>query len=329
MKHAHKHQHGIVLLLAIAEEYLISTNVHIKRVETLAGLSSFLLRFTSLNQRQRDTDMRRIPFFILVMVLVPSIVGPTHVVGLSATSPIGASLSLQPELVEVPLLDGPILPIELKVQEVQDLKEYHISFVYNTSILEYYGSKANDTFCTASGGLRGNEFNGVLGSAFTGSGIMFTYAFKIVQTGTTRIDFGNSTLVDESGKVMPFTAIGNMVRVLSLSEWIGGEFAELKREYDAIKWAYYVLSSSYDEIRGAFNTLKSAYDSLSTSFTEMKGDYAKIQENYAALRSNLESILNELGLTRSLTCLFLSTTVAFAIATIHFARKKGRAKTHI
>ncbi|MGC9015143.1 MAG: hypothetical protein ACP5KW_12275, partial [Thermoproteota archaeon] len=188
-------------------------------------------------------------------------------------------LALEPKSIEVPRLGSEqAILVELAVYNVINLKEFHISLGYDPRVLEYYGGKIDKSFYITTGGWVGSELDGKLYKAFSGSGKMFTYVFKVIQEGSTEINL-TAELIDESGSTIPHTDSGCVVKVLPLNEWIDAEYAKLRNEYINLTMNYETLNASY-------TYLKNKYDELNTNYKELNATYYTLKMNYDSLQSN-------------------------------------------
>jgi uncharacterized membrane protein len=96
-------------------------------------------------------------------------------------------------------------------------------------------------------------------------------------------------------------------------------YEELEAKHESIKVDYEKLNAYLKELKANYELLKGKYDGLKT-------DYEKLMSDYRDLKSKYESIIKAPPQTQviysELTYLFLTTTIAFAISTIYFARKR-------
>jgi prefoldin subunit 5 len=203
------------------------------------------------------------------------------------------SLSLEPKVIEVPseLDQVPVLVlVELKVYNVTSLKEFYIKFSYDMSILEYHGGKIDRSFYLKTGGWRGNEFEGILGGTFSGSGTMFTYAFRVIQTGSTKIDLVNTKLVDEKGSIIPHTVSGSTIKVLSFEEFVNGEYTKFKEKYDALSENFMEIRAKYEMLNVSYNELLLKHDTLKADYVELTENYKELNSTHYRLKSNYDSL---------------------------------------
>jgi hypothetical protein len=147
------------------------------------------------------------------------------------------TLSIGSGSLELPLLDAPrdsIFMIELKISNVQNLKEFHFNFGYDSNFVEFLGGKIDDAFYIQLRGWTGDEFDGVLVDAFSGSVVMFRYWFKAVKTGMTQINLANVRLLDVRGNSISAVTSGCAVTIISETAFIGGEYVKLSDSYQQL-----------------------------------------------------------------------------------------------
>jgi hypothetical protein len=231
-------------------------------------------------------------------------------------------LALEPKSIEVPHLGSEqAILVELAVYNVINLKEFHISLGYDPRVLEYYGGKIDKSFYITTGGWVGSELDGKLYKAFSGSGKMFTYVFKVIQEGSTEINL-SAELIDESGSTIPHTDSGCVVKVLPLNEWIDAEYAKLRNEYINLTMNYETLNASYTYLKNKYDELNTNYKELNATYYTLKTNYDSLQSNYNYVKTSYDALKREYELINKLMYLFATTTIIFIATTIYFAKIK-------
>ena len=243
----------------------------------------------------------------------------------------GTSLFLEPKSIWLPYLNiqqgSTLVLVTLKIHNVQNLKQFHIKFTYNSSILEpwpseYTSGRIDTAFYLTSGGWTGHSINGLLAKTFTGSSIMFVYGFKVIQTGFTEISLTTSELIDDNGKNIPFGASGSTINVLSLEEWIDEEYAELMEKYGALSTNFVSLNSTYHSLLSNNTQLQEYYDYLNSSYSLLQIEYASLTSSYNEVESEHTAIKNELNNIKNTMYVLSATTLILIVTTVYFAKKK-------
>jgi hypothetical protein len=258
-------------------------------------------------------------------------------------SPVNAlnevTLSLEPKSLELPLLQasqGSIFTLELKISDVEALKELHVSFKYDSNYVEYLSGKIDPVFNTKTGGWTGDELNGVLTGSFNGYGTLFRYWFKAVKIGSTQITLLNARLIDESGASIPVVTSSCNVKIISPAEYIGGEFSVLAKNYQNLSKSLNETIIVNEQLTSLYNSSKKGYDTLNESYTTLKTNYDTLNANYATLQTNYnkdQTTLNSLQVSNDKLALdyanqvnilyvFIATTAVFLVSTVFFAMKK-------
>jgi hypothetical protein len=250
------------------------------------------------------------------------------------------ALSVGPGSLELPLLDAPrdsIFMIELKISNVQNLKEFHFNFGYDSNFMEFLGGKIDNSFYLQSRGWTGDEFDGVLADAFSGSGVMFRYWFKAVNTGTTQINLANVKLLDVGGNSISAVTSGCAVTIISKTAFIGGEYVTLSDSYQQLLTLFNdtilitnQLTSLYNLTKNNYNNLDSLYASLNNKYDLLNSNYVILQTNYDSLQNNLNSLQTindkirlDFGYQTNMLYFFIATTVIFLFTTLFFAITKS------
>ncbi len=287
------------------------------------------------------TDLKNIKFritFGLLTLIICSGISNVYAVN-------EVTLSLEPKSLELPLLkasQGSIFTLELKISDVELLKELHVTFGYDPNYVEYLNGKIDSIFSTRTGGWTGNELNGVLNEAFNGHGTVFRYWFKAIKTGSTQIILLDARLIDESGASISVATSGCNVKIISPAEFIGGEFAVLTTNYQTLSKSLNETIIVNEQLTSLYNTTKKDYDALNESYTSLKSNYDSLNSIYATLQTNYNkelTTLNSLQISNeklaldyanqvNILYIFIASTAVLLVSTVYFAMKK-QAKTVI
>jgi len=194
---------------------------------------------------------------------------------------------LEPESITTPYLESEetssSIVINLKVSDVVDLKEFHITFDYNESILEYVDGDIDSIFYHSSRGWTGGDLNGILADTFTGSGTMFSYTFRAIGVGSTEVKLAMSEFIDVDGESIAYDSLVN-VTVLGLSEYVDGLNRELQDDYDS-------LLEDYNALEGDYTSLTEEYEQITEEKDELEDQLSTLTTDYETLESDVELLL--------------------------------------
>jgi len=206
-------------------------------------------------------------------------------------------LSLEPEMIVVPFLGleeaSQHIEITLRIENVEKLKEYNVEFYYDPEILEWYNGKINTSFYLAVGGMTGSVLHHRYSGSYSGSIDAYTYCFRILKPGFTTIRLVNTELRDALGDIIPHTTSGCNVTILSVSEWINGEYENLQIKYDAILEEYSDLNSNYMNVTKNYNILLSNYENIESEYNLLLLKYQDLYSNYSLMQSEYENLESE------------------------------------
>jgi len=247
------------------------------------------------------------PTFAAPMVLL-LLVNLYSIIPVSASS---ATLMVAPASSVLPRVDmgegSMCLEVALKVANAQNLKELHIDFSYDHSVVQLVRGKFDEGFLLKSGGGTGDEFDYLLANPYTGSGVIGRYVFRMVGPGNTTISLYDTHLIDASGSPILLTAQAASVRILRVGDYsyfvhvvesqlseLQGDYAALDAQYTAKSQDYEELQSQHDSLNDAYNILDSSYDQLETTYQGLSDSYNELQEDKAALEAELRNTRNML-----------------------------------
>ncbi len=94
-------------------------------------------------------------------------------------------------------------------------------------------------------------------------------------------------------------------------------------------FAYYDLSDMYSQLQSDYDGLQEAYDSLSTDLNNLQGLYNSLLANYTNLQGDHNTLTDDLGTTRSLSYIFIVTTIIFMATTVYFAFRRSKVEPEL
>jgi len=203
--------------------------------------------------KNNEWNMRSLYKKTLIIVLVASVLFILLPADSLDASEGSATLSFQPDMVEVPYLDfehgiGRFY-IRLYLCNVQNLNWFKFSIIFDGDTL-FVPDARDQGRPEPSNWLQGGTSSGhpAYGSytyeyyevyePISGSGILLTFLFEPKAPGETEILFRDVEFRNTSGEVIPIITEGAVVNVLSPDTWFDGEYAELSTEYDELQVQY-------------------------------------------------------------------------------------------
>lgn len=114
---------------------------------------------------------------------------------------------------------------------------------------------------------------------------------------------------------------------------LNSSFASLQKSYNDLQTTYNSLKADHDSLKASHESLQMDHNSLKTSYEKLRSDYDGLKSShdllsrdYNILESKYRVIseLGELGTTRSLMYIFITTTIIFIVTTIYFAKRKPK-----
>lgn len=261
------------------------------------------------------------------MIILSLFYGILPIKGLSTTT-----LALEPESLELPLFDtaqGSIFELELKVSNIQNLKEFHLEFGYDKNYLQYLGGGIDSTFYLTARGWTGADLDGILGDVYSGTGVIFRYWFKPLKTGNTQISLINVRFLDENGSPIFIDTSGCTVKVLSKEDYIDGEYAAMANNYVILSTLLNNTIITTKRLESLYNSTIKDYDDLNILYEQLNTNFLLLEKNYDVQQSNFNSlqIINEkmksdLDNQTRLTYVFIAATFVLFVFTIFFAIRK-------
>lgn len=219
-------------------------------------------------------------------------------------------LALKPEYMVLPfeeLSEGNLcFEIELQISNVPRLKEFHLNFSYDSTIVELIEGELDNGFLSKSEGGTGNEFNMLLTSPYTGSGILGRYTFRIINPGNTTIKLNFPHLLDQTGNPIIVSTQDCNVRVLKLGDYsyfvhiVEGQLRDLQNEYSILESQYLAKTQAYETLSLEYNDLNDIYNELDTSYRDLESEHQSLSESYDELRTENATLKRELENTRQL-----------------------------
>jgi len=257
-------------------------------------------------------------FAALLLLLV--LVNLYPVIPISASS---ATLTIAPASAVLPRVDmgegSMCFEVALRVANVQNLKELHIDFSYNPSIVQLVRGKFDEGFFLKCGGGTGDEFDFLLAIPYTGSGVMARYVFRMVGSGNTTVSLSDTHLIDASGAPILVTAQPCSVRILRVGDYsyfvhmAEARLSDLQEDYAALDTQYTAKSQDYDELQSQYDDLSNAYNILDTSYDELETTYQGLSDSFDELQADEATLENELRNTRNMLLIAVAAIIVLAI----------------
>lgn len=252
---------------------------------------------------KHSSRISRIKVILLLVLLYSSRSGFAHCETQTA-------FSLESATIEVPYIDlgtGSLaFEIELNVYDVNKLKEFHIEFGYDSNVVEYFGGEIDRSFYLQSRGGTGSALDKLLATAYTGSGTMYRYTFRVVGLGTTNITLKNPEFLDVEGNPIEFTTNACTVTVLPFNEFVDQKYLELEAEhlsllnnYTSLESAYDGLSNDYNELDTEFNELETHYNTLITKQETLETDIEELEAQHNELVAQNNDLQTEVEQLKS------------------------------
>ncbi len=199
-------------------------------------------------------------------------------------------LALEPASITVPYLSlgtGYLcIEISMKIYDVSKLQEFHIQFTYDKDILEIVDGKIDSIFYSVIGGGTGSAFDKEFTKPYSGSGIMYTYIFRLVGTGTTTISLKNPILIDNLGYAIPCDTQSCTVSVVRMGEYADYSYQILENQHYTLQSDFSSLVSSYQDLEAGYRDLVNEYDVLSSEYSEKNQDLQQLQQSYNELETD-------------------------------------------
>jgi len=213
-----------------------------------------------------------------------------------------AVLALEPSQVLVPFLEDDGMPgviaLRLIIYNVSNLKQIHIEFGYNASIISHEACSINRVFYTTVGGWRGRCGKSLLDAEFprpfSESAKMFVLFFTVRNLGTADIKLINVKLLDPDGNEIPVTIKNSQVTVVTLEEYVDGKYQELLGNYEILAANYTELKNEYNELTLNYNRVVEELNTWLTRYQELNSSYNELSTLYANLAVEYEDTLEEL-----------------------------------
>jgi len=248
----------------------------------------------------------------------------------------------------MPKLENGAIILELKVNNVFNLKGYSLELDYDRNVLEFIGGKMDDSFFTLVGGYTGGIFQGTLSKSFSGSAIMFIFAFRIRHVGLrefrTEVRIVSSELLTSTEYWVNYhNHSGSTINILSHEEWMDDEYSRLIMKYDILLANYTDIKTEYDNYKAthshtniefnkilgqrdqyirAYENLTSEYNLLNATYNQYKRTHSYSDDEYNDLMLSYESIGNQVSSLYNVVYVLMIATGVFLVATIYFVIRK-------
>jgi hypothetical protein len=211
-------------------------------------------------------------------------------------------LTIAPASTVLPLVDlgegNMCFEVALKIVNAPKLKEFHLNFSYNPSVIELIGGELDEKFLSSSGGGTGDEYEMLLTKPYSGTGVLGRYMFRMVGRGNTTISLFNPHLLDSSGNPILVTAQDCSVRILELGDYsyfvhiVESQLNDLQDEYNTLESQYLVKGQEYEDLLLQYDDLTDVYHRLDSSYNQLESTHNELQRANAALEKDLQDTRN-------------------------------------
>lgn len=222
------------------------------------------------------------------------------------------TLILEPDSIELPYIDlkegNLCFEISLKIKDVSRLKEFHIDFNYDPNIVKVLTGKIDRTFYLACRGGRGSAFDKQLADPYSGTGVMYTYTFRVLKPGNTTITLLHPELLNDRGEPIELETEDCTVSILPFEEYSEAEYQALQNEYSILQKSYDELESNYTHLINGYEELEENLKEKTEEYTDLLTDYNNTQteldsleEDYSSLKTNYtqsQNLIEELDETK-------------------------------
>ena len=96
----------------------------------------------------------------------------------------------------------------------------------------------------------------------------------------------------------------------------------LNSTYNSLLNEYNALQSNYNSLNSTYHSLQATYESLQSSYDSLEADYNSLNQTYTTLENEINDLHAQLNNTRTLTYLFIGTTIALIALIIYIKKKK-------
>jgi hypothetical protein len=232
-------------------------------------------------------------------------------------------LTIAPASTVLPLVDlgegNMCFEVALKIVNAPKLKEFHLNFSYNPSVVELIGGELDKKFLSSSGGGTGDEFDMLLTNPYSGTGVLGRYTFRMVGRGNTSISLFNPHLLDASGNPILVTAQDCSVRILKLGDYsyfvhiVESQLNDLQEDYIALDSQYLMKSQEYEDLLLQYDNLTDDYHKLDSSYNQLESMYQGIYESHNELQRTNTTLEKELQDTRNILLVAVAGIVVMII----------------
>ena len=99
-------------------------------------------------------------------------------------------------------------------------------------------------------------------------------------------------------------------------------YGTLNSTYNSLLNEYNTLQSNYNSLNSTYTSLQATYESLQSSYDSLEADYNSLNQTYTTLENEINDLHAQLNNTRTLTYLFIGTTIALIALIIYIKKKK-------
>ena len=243
---------------------------------------------------------------LAVSLVLLFLVNQNSVILCSAASTV---LTIEPASTVLPLVDmgegNMCFEVALKIVNAQNLREFHLNFSYNPSIVELVEGELDKKILSSSGGGTGDEFDYLLTNPYSGTGVLGRYVFRVVGRGNTTISLFNPHLINASGNPILVTAQDCSVRILKLGDYsyfvhiVESQLNNLQVDYTALDSQYNRMSQEYEDLQLQYDNLTDYYHRLNSSYNQLESTYQGVYDSYNELQGDNATLEKELKDTRN------------------------------
>jgi len=208
------------------------------------------------------------------------------------------TFSLQPEVIESPLLDAEdvevVLIANLYVTDVVDLQRFTWDMEYDSEFLEYWDVRIGpEVRQQTEGSHRSSTSVTFPRDSFTGSGVLLQFYFIPKMVSSSEFKVYNIYLYDSSDSLIATGRSACEIRVISFDEWVNGEYETLSDEFEEMVTQHSELHSNYTNLHESYINLGSVNEQLQTENIELQSQINTIESDLQDLTAQIEELQSE------------------------------------
>jgi hypothetical protein len=101
-------------------------------------------------------------------------------------------------------------------------------------------------------------------------------------------------------------------------------YGSLSGNYNSLLTKYNNLDQTFSSLMTNYTSLQANFESLSSNCSVLTGDYNSLNSSYSSLDSNYNAVVGQLGFTRNLSYVFITTTIVLAFTSVYFIIRKPK-----